>query len=239
MNRRRAVLASAAAAAITVGVLVTPAAARRDGVLRADGLVPGSSASTTFEVRNGSRLPADVQLRVTGLVSDEGECLRPERREPGEECTADGGELEDWLEVTVSEVASEARLWAGTLDQLGAPARITALPGGASRSLRLTVALPASASNATMSDRVTFDTEVGTTTIRSSSAVAGPQVAAGASAAPRTGRPTGTASVLGALDEGPRVTLPMTGASISLWLLLLDALVLAVGAGLVRAARRA
>jgi hypothetical protein len=41
--------------------------------------------------------------------------------------------------------------------------------------------------------------------------------------------------VLAAVGSGPQVGLPMTGATISLWLLLLDLFLLTAGAGLVRA----
>jgi hypothetical protein len=192
-------------------------------------LYPGGSGSGEFEVRNASPHDATLDLLATGVVSDENGCLQPESREPGEGCGADGGELQDWLVVTISREGNDAReLWQGTLGGLAAGVDLAAtMPAGATWRLRMTVALPQAASNDTMTDSVTFGTRLTATSTDATSTVAGPQVGATGDQPPPT-----------SLVAGPQVGLPGTGASVSLWMLVLDALVLAAGACLVVAARR-
>jgi hypothetical protein len=191
-------------------------------------LYPGGSGSGYLDVRNSSPYAATLDLAVLDLVSNENSCLRPEVREPGEQCDADGGELQDWLEVTVTREdlpggAADEVLWQGGLDALSTGAGLGAtLPAGATWRLRMTVTLPQAATNETMSDSLTFDTRFTATGEGGTSTVDGPQVDV---SGPKPHSP-------GLLD-GTDVVLPATGGTVSLWMLLLDALALTVGACLV------
>jgi hypothetical protein len=114
-----------------------------------------------------------------------------------------------------------------------------ALAPGESLPLRFRIELPVGAGNDTMSDSVTFASRlVGTSAEGGESVIAGPKVTTRASGPADTGSgdPGLGGEVLAAVGSGPQVGLPMTGATISLWLLLLDLFLLIAGAGLVRAA---
>lgn len=191
-------------------------------------LYPGGSGWGELEVRNTSAYDAKLDLAVTDLVSSENGCLRPEMREPGEGCDADGGELEGWLDVTVSREGTGAgELWHGRLAELASGVELATLPAGMTWRLRMTVALPEAATNDTQTDSLTFATRFTATSVDGSSSVAGPQVDATATHHPRP-----------PLLAGPHVGLPGTGATVSLWMLLVDVLVLAAGAALLVASRR-
>jgi hypothetical protein len=191
-------------------------------------MYPGSSGSGYLDVRNASAYDATLNLAVLDLVSQENGCQRPEMRVPGEQCDADGGELEDWLEVTVTREdlpggAPDKVLWQGDLGSLASGADLGgSFPAGATWRLRMTVALPQAAGNETMSDSLTFDARLTATSSGGTSTVDGPQVDV-----------SGPKAHAGGLLPGPSVALPATGATVSLWMLLLDALVLGVGASLV------
>jgi hypothetical protein len=200
-------------------------------VLDVQKLYPGSSGSGYLDLRNTSAYDATLSLAVLDLVSQENGCLRPEAREPGEGCDADGGELEDWVDVTVTREdlpggAPDQVLWQGGIGSLSHGADLAAtLPAGATWRLRMTVALPTAATNETMSDSLGFDTRFTATGDGGTSTVDGPQVDV-SGPRPHTGHFGGT-----------NVVLPGTGGTVSLWMLLLDALVLAVGAVLVWTSR--
>lgn len=246
-------LAALLAAGALVGVAGATAAPAHaaDGGLRVeggpmtfDGLAPGWSRSGTVQVHNDSPYDARIDVLVTDLTSSENSCERPEQRAPGEECDADGGELGDWLRATVTrdsgaDPSMDAEpLWSGDLEDLVDGVTLSdSLPPGQSLPLRFRIELPAEAGNDTMTDSVTFTSRfVGSSAEGGESVVAGPQVTTGASGP--TGGPGLGGDVLAAAGSGPQVTLPMTGGTISLWLLLLDLFLLIVGALLVRAARR-
>ena len=142
--RRMVVLAALVVAGLTLSV---PSAAADDGSLlvdvpgdsvgfthdpgaplvKAERLAPGVSRSGTFAVRNTFSGAASLGLRVFDLTDAENGCLAPETRVPGEECDADGGELADWLDVTVArDDATAETLWSGDFGDLAAgvePAR--------------------------------------------------------------------------------------------------------------------
>jgi hypothetical protein len=191
-------------------------------------MYPGSSGSGYLDVRNASAYDATLNLAVGNLVSQENGCLRPETREPGEACDADGGELQDWLGVTVTREdipggAPDQVLWTGDVNTLASGAHLgSTMPAGATWRLRMTVALPRSAGNDTMSDSLTFDTRFTATGDDGTSTVDGPQVDVSGPKPHSTG-----------LLHGGTVVLPATGGTVSLWMLVLDALVLIVGASLV------
>lgn len=191
-------------------------------------LYPGSSGSGYLDVRNASAYDATLDLTALDLVSQENGCLRPETREPGEGCDADGGELEDWLEVTVTHEnlpggAPDQVLWQGDIGSLTSGADLgTTLPAGATWRIGITVALPQAATNETMSDSLTFDARLTATGDGGTSTVDGPQVDVSGPRPHSTG-----------LLHGTDIVLPATGGTVSLWMLLLDALVLTAGAVLV------
>lgn len=237
---------------VGTGVMVGPARAD-DGGLRVEGgpitvsgLAPGHAGSGTVEVHNDSPYAARIDLVVTELTDAENSCERPERRESGEECDADGGELGGWLHVTVTRAAGggqgsdAAPLWSGAFDDLVHGVTLSdSVPPGQSLPLRLRIELPAEAGNDTMTDSVTFTSRfVGTSAEGGETVVAGPEVTTGVSGPDDTGSedPDLGGAVLTAVRGGPQVGLPTTGGTISLWLLLLDLLLLTAGAGLVRTA---
>jgi hypothetical protein len=191
-------------------------------------LYPGSSGSGYLDVRNASAYDTKLDLAVLDLDSQENGCLRPETREPGEHCDADGGELEDWLQVTVTREdlptgTPDQVLWRGDLGSLATGADLGgSFPAGATWRLRMTVDLPQAATNETMSDSLTFDARLTATGAGGTSTVDGPQIDVSGPKAHSTG-----------LLDGTNVVLPATGGTVSLWMLLLDALVLIVGASLV------
>jgi hypothetical protein len=191
-------------------------------------IYPGGSGSGYLDVRNASTYDAKLDLAVLDLDSEENGCLRQEVREPGEQCDADGGELESWLDVTVTREdisggVPDQVLWQGPIGSLSAGADLSAsFPAGATWRLRMTVALPAAATNETMSDSLTFDARLTASSPGGTSTVDGPQVDV---AGPRPHH--------AGLVDGTQVLLPGTGASVSLWMIVLDALVLATGTALV------
>lgn len=197
-------------------------------MLHVERLYPGSSGSGYLDVRNASSYDATLNLSVLDLVSHENTCLRPEAREPGEDCDSGVGELQDWLDVTVTREdipggAPDEVLWQGGIGSMTSGVALgTTLPAGATWRVRMTVALPRAATNDTMSDSLTFDTRFTASGEGGSSTVDGPQVDVSGPKPHSTG-----------LFDGTNVVLPATGGTISLWMLLLDALVLAVGAALV------
>jgi hypothetical protein len=197
-------------------------------MLNVERLYPGGSGSGYVDLRNASAYDASLNLAVLDLVSQENSCLRPEQREPGEGCAADGGELQDWLDVTVTREdlpgdAADQVLWQGDMASLTSGADLGAtLPAGATWRLRMTVALPRAATNETMSDSLSFDTRFTATGENGTSTVDGPQVDVSGPKPHSTG-----------LFDGTTIVLPATGGTVSLWMLILDALVLAVGAALV------
>jgi hypothetical protein len=191
-------------------------------------MYPGSSGSGYLDVRNASSYDATLNLSVLDLVSHENSCLGPEAREPGEDCASDHGELQNWLGVTVTredlpDGAPDQVLWQGDLGSLASGADLGgSFPAGATWRLRMTVSLPQAATNETMSDSLTFDARLTATSPGGTSTVDGPQVDV-----------SGPKAHSGGPLPGPSVALPATGATVSLWMLLLDALVLGVGASLV------
>ena len=260
--RRMVVLAALVVAGLTLSV---PSAAADDGSLlvdvpgdsvgfthdpgaplvKAERLAPGVSRSGTFAVRNTFSGAASLGLRVFDLTDAENGCLAPETRVPGEECDADGGELADWLDVTVArDDATAETLWSGDFGDLAAGVELTdALPAGATWPLRITVALPLAATNDTMSDEVSFGVRLTAESNTGYSDVLSPIGDVGGSPGPsatggRAQVAAPTSRLLGGLVAGPRVGVPMTEASISLAMMFVDLAVLLLATFLVVLARR-
>ena len=148
---------------------VVPAGAGH-GYLRVSGgpvvvrsLAPGLSGSGTFTVRNETRDRADVRVTALAVIDRENSCISPEKRVPGERCSLDGGELSDWLRVTITrrQGASEVKLWSGRLAQLRGGVKLSgAVPARTSWTLRVALGLPWAAGNDTMTDSVSFGLRV-------------------------------------------------------------------------------
>lgn len=159
--RSRAALVGAATAAALLATVSVPGAAQAaaDGPwLDASGLAPGDRVSERLVLRNTAKVPVSVQLRISGLVDEENECIEPESDIPGEECAADGGELSSWLALTVGTGTTE---WSGGLTDLATPVTLTrVLPPGKRLPIDVTVELPEAADNSVMSDRATFDLSI-------------------------------------------------------------------------------
>jgi hypothetical protein len=184
LRRSRAAAALCAAAAALVSALVVavglagPARAD-DGALRIDvpgdglgfvhsstvpilhdlRLAPGYSTSGTFEVLDDSAYDVSLELRTTDVVQAEGDCLRQEVAAGDTSCTGSGGELGDWLEVTVSKVtdAGDRQLWTGPFAALADGVDLEpGVAAGEVATLRIAVTLPRAATNDTMSDSVSF-----------------------------------------------------------------------------------
>ena len=203
-------------------------------------LAPGSGFSGTLEVRNDSAYVTRLDLRAIHVAQAENSCEAPERRVPSERCDADGGELGHWLEIRVSRDESPHQLlWAGSMRQLEAGATLSdAMPAGAVWRLRMTLDLPFAATNDTMTDSIDFGLRLDASSQDGVTEVSGPQVQAGGPGDTGVAGSPGENGVLAPLTHGPRVGLPMTGATVSLWMLLLDLALLLVGGVLLTLVRR-
>jgi hypothetical protein len=209
--------------------------------LDVDDLAPGSVRTRDLVVWNRTDRPADLRLLVTDLVDDENGCIRPELRVPGEECDVDGGELSSWLtlDLVAPDVGASGQR---TLADLAAdPAGLTPMTVGAGEQLPLTLRLGflEESGNDTMTDQVGFDLRLDAAMAAAPPEVLGEEERLGGStlAGPRI-----AAAGIGFGDSGGlgrAVALPLTGATLPLWVVLLDLLVLVAGGALVVLGRRA
>ena len=127
-----------------------------EGLFDQGRLAPGSTLAARVVVRHDHGAGARLSLKVADLVEDENGCLPPERRHPGEECDADGGELGSWLRLDARVGTQTTSL--GRLGDLGEPTvLVDSLPPGESVEVELRLALDVDAGNDTMTDRVSFD----------------------------------------------------------------------------------
>lgn len=76
-------------------------------LLRVEKLAPGLSRRSEIAVRNTSGHTARLTLAIFDVVDTENGCLEPGTRELGEGCAEDGGELGDWLTVSVARVCPD------------------------------------------------------------------------------------------------------------------------------------
>jgi hypothetical protein len=224
-----------AVVALVVAPLGLMVSARADGdfvqMLSSQGLVglmPGSEAAPEFAVHNESNGPAALHVQVIDVAEDDNGCVAPEQQAGDVTCGDGGGELGGWLELRVLRVddagQQQQQLWAGSLDQLehGTDLLDQVAAGDAPR-LRVVIALPRTATNVTMSDRVSFGLRWTYTGIPTAGAtVAGPTLA-------------GTTTVLGvqqATADGAGSHsgfLAATGSPVSPGLIALAAALLGVG----------
>jgi hypothetical protein len=214
----------------------------RGPLLDVEALAPGRSTSAIVDVRNASGTPVRLDLETLRPVDDENGCERPETREPGEGCAADGGELSRWLRASVVHIrpSGEATLWSGAFADLAAGVRlVSAMPAQSTWRLRMTLSLPWAATNEVMSDTVRFGLRLAAECNdgRRSEIVGPPATVGGDGGTSGPGHAPGL-SRLSLLASAPRVALPMTESSVSLWVLLLDLALPLGGVLLVRSARR-
>lgn len=207
-------------------------------------LAPGHSRSSAITVSNPTDGPAEIALAVTVSEEDENGCARQEARVATERCDADGGELGDWLDVTVSRDGTE--LWTGPVRDLAEPQQMPgSLAAGGTWDLDLTMAMPTEAGNDTMTDRIAFDLGVHAA---DATGVTAERLGIEAS----TDNPVGTDTTGGGLDLGNVAAAPiaavdaglgaldrLTGAGApKLALLTLGGLTLAVALGVARSSAR-
>ena len=184
---------------VTAAVATDPIA-RADRGLAFERLAPGHSGSGVIRVSNPHESGGRVSLAATDLADEENGCERPEVRTSGEECDADGGELSEWLDVTVTRDGTP--LWSGGIRDLEEPQEFPGvLPAGETWNLDVTVSMPVEAGNDTMTDRVAFDLEIITTadTGDSTTEVLGAESTASGGGNPNGGAP---ALVPTAVDAG-------------------------------------
>jgi hypothetical protein len=189
-------------------------------------LMPGSGAAPEFDVHNESGGPASLHVQVIDVSEDDNGCVLPEQQAGDLTCGDGGGELGTWLELRVQRVddAGERELWVGSLAQLEhGTDLLDRVAAGDSPRLRVSIALPRTATNVTMSDRVTFGLRwTYTGAPATGTTVAGPSVA-------------GTTTVLGVeQDAGGGAGahsgyLAETGSPVSPRLLAVAAALLGVG----------
>lgn len=134
------------------------------GRLEFDAMAPGLGATREVVLAADGDGPMAVRLGVTGMVSRDHGCLRPERRAGDVTCRG-AGELLPWLTVRVDRVGADSQvaglpLYAGSLAGLAARPRGFGLdravsPGSPER-LRITVVPDVAMGNDTMTDSVNF-----------------------------------------------------------------------------------
>lgn len=121
-----------------------------------DRLAPGYARTATVVVTNPADTAADVALELRVTTDEENDCLRQETFVATEQCDADGGELADWLDVTLARDGTT--LWTGPISDLARPRALAGqLDAGASWDLEVSLAMPVEAGNDTMTDRIGFD----------------------------------------------------------------------------------
>lgn len=163
MNRRGRLLWVAGLMLVPLALASSAAARTADVDLLSDSgavlVMPGSEQTFDLAVHNDSAAPASLRVQAVDVANDDNGCVRPEEQAGDTTCGDGGGELGDWLDLRLVEVATagEQHLWSGSLDQLETGANVLEqVSGGSTTQLRLRVALPRAATNDTMSDGVRF-----------------------------------------------------------------------------------
>jgi hypothetical protein len=132
-----------------------------DSALTLDRLAPGISRQGTVSVTNPSDQPVTVALATLDLSDDDNGCVLSETRDGDTTCGETGGELSQWLDVSIAEGGQQ--LWSGRLTELDKDRRLPGvLDPGETKNLDVTVALPFEAGNDTQTDRVSFDLRIRT-----------------------------------------------------------------------------
>jgi LPXTG-motif cell wall-anchored protein len=193
-------------------------------VLFADNLMPGDSSAGTLLVRNASTEDVTLAITASDVQDVENSCEHSEADTTGERCDEDGGELSSRLRLMIRHGSEQS--WSGSLAELE---RGLDIIGGVAANgtlrLELKVELPYSAGNDTMSDSTSFALRLVATGQSSPDTVV---------AGVHFGPPESSG-----LLQGPQLPLPVTGATVNLWLLLLAGMTLIVtGGALLMGSRR-
>lgn len=204
----------------------------------ATALVPGASSTAGLEIGNERPEDLAVTLGLVDVTDDENGCLPQERQSPLEDCGESGdlggGELSSQLQVVVSH--DGATLLRGTLADLAEErSPLVSVPSGGAAVLDLTVTLPGTSTNETMTDRVGFGVEVRAqggegAVLGVQLDAGGGQVGVGGAGAGGQGAPGAWAAVAGLL--------PATGSAVGLGLVSLALALVLGGAALWWGGRR-
>lgn len=242
MRRTSSVLTKALVASVAaVALVAVPAAAEDSFVEEVTAptndpmrLAPGYSTEREVRVLNEAVDTSELHLQARNLVDDDNGCVHPETRDGDTTCGVDGGELSDWMRITVTRLGgtTDELLWTGTLAELADGAVLeSAMPAKAEWRLRLTSELPREAGNDTQTDRVSYDLRWTMSSERGPDDVdiAGVEAEAGGSAGGGAPRLPGGVVIGG---------LPATGTTVGLLLLLTTAGLLSAGSIMIAAGRR-
>lgn len=197
-------------------------------------VLPGDSVIREVRVSNEAVENSELHLLARNLVDDDNGCVRDEALNGDTTCGAGGGELSDWLRITVTRVGgpTDELLWSGTLADLADGAVLASvMPAKAEWRLRLNSELPRETGNEIQSDRVSYDLRWTITSTRGPDDVdiAGVEAEAGGGAA-GGGPGLPGAGIIGGL--------PATGTTVGLLLLLTTAGLLSAGSILIAAGRK-
>lgn len=173
MTRLRRTAAALVLAVTTALALGAPAVAKKSFVEQLSNdeslLAPGTSTERALLITNPSNHAAELHLRVTDIENDDHGCVRPESRAGDDSCGGGGGELGDWLELTVIDTAG-TQLWSGDLGDLGEGAvLLPEMPRRSDEELRIVTTMSLDAGNDTMTDAVGYDLEWTLTALHQSS----------------------------------------------------------------------
>ena len=207
-------------------------------------LAPGSVEQRDLVLWNTTSQPAALHLQAVDVVDHENDCIRPEQQVPTERCEADGGELSSWVVLEIAPhdgFGATAATEVPTLADLAtSPAALpTTIGPGEKLPLTLKMTFLPGAGNDTMTDSVEFDTRITASHEGTEPEVLGiEETRDGDSSLTVVGATVATTSPKGLSVLGRAVALPLTGATLPLWVILLDLLVIAFGAALVAVGRR-
>ena len=212
--------------------------------LDVDRLAPGSVRTRDLVLWNTTDQAMDLHLQVTGLRDDENGCIDPERRVAGEECDTDGGELSSWLTLELVPGADPEAPAAGVVpppslvELAAAPQQVpTTIGAGERLAFTLRLVFRPESVNDTMTDLVDFGLRLTASHVGLPPQVLGKEES----------RPVDPMTVLGPRISsggdaagvlGRAVALPMTGATLPLWVVLGDLAAVLAGAALVLRGRR-
>ena len=169
--KRRTLITTAAilatAVALAIGWGTTPTAADESWVTTPDGLplfdltevAPGDSGHATLIVTNPRAFGVTLSISIASLRNDDNGCNEPELAAGDTTCGPGGGELQDDLRLTLTDMTTNTLLAANTLAgwvtlEIDDP---VALRANETRTFRIGYELPIGSSNLTQSDRVAFE----------------------------------------------------------------------------------
>jgi hypothetical protein len=127
-------------------------------------LVPGSSKTTAFAVRNDTDSSQPLALRVIDLDSDDNGCTAPEAASGDTTCGAGGGELARALHVNILRDPEldgsfeSTPVFSGTVESLASGTTLAdiAIPAWAEWGYRIETSVPGETGNEMQSDQISF-----------------------------------------------------------------------------------